>query len=350
MLYIFAVYSYGNIARPRRPQPHRKEFNVSTEIADFAPADVNKMPRFAGIASFMRSRIIAMEEAEAIDVGIIGVPFDLGTMYRAGSRHGPASIREASRVLRLINGHTGVAPFQNARIADLGDVPVHPAQFDESMNIISDAIRHLSDANVRPLVLGGDHSISLPVLRGLAHDAPVGMIHFDAHSDTADVVRGFKYTHSSPFRRAVEEGLIDPKRTVQIGLRSQMGSQDDYAWAREMGMTLITMDDFEAMGRDKVIAESRRVVGDTPTYLSFDIDGLDAIYCPGTGVPEPGGFSMRDALVMLRGFQGIDFVGADICEVAPYLDHGNITSVHAAHLGFELLCLIAVNVRDGAPK
>ncbi|RWD41531.1 MAG: agmatinase [Mesorhizobium sp.] len=313
-------------------------------MPDFAPVDANKVPKFAGIGSFMRSRVVDMEEARGVDIGIVGVPFDLGTTFRPGSRFAPVSIREASRIVRMSNGYTGVNPFKLAKIADLGDVGVHPSQFDESYNTIAAAFRAIKDKAVRPLVLGGDHSISLPVLRGLAHDGAVGMIHFDAHSDTVDLVRGFKYTHSSPFRRAVEEGLLDPKRTVQIGLRS---GPADCEWSRSVGMVVITMDDFESMGRDKVIAEARRVVGEAPTYLSFDIDGLDSIYCPGTGVPEPGGFTMRDALVMLRGFEGVNFIGADVCEVAPYLDHGNITSLHAANLGFEILCLMAINVRDG---
>ncbi|MER9476127.1 agmatinase [Mesorhizobium sp. M0520] len=287
-----------------------------------------------------------MERAGEVKVGIFGVPFDLGTSYRAGSRHGPAAIREASRVLRLINGHTGVAPFDIARIADLGDVPVHPLNFEQSIEIITDCFGQLSRKAVRPLALGGDHTISLPILRGIARSGDVGMVHFDAHTDTEDETRGMKIDHSTPFRRAIEEGLIDPKRIIQIGLRGQVGSRDDYAWARGAGLTLVTMDDFEARGRTAVIAEARRVVGDGPAYVSFDIDGLDAIYCPGTGVPEPGGFSMRDAMVMLRSLRGINLIGADICEVSPYLDVAGITSLHAAHLGFELLCLLAESARD----
>ncbi|MDX0482262.1 agmatinase [Sinorhizobium medicae] len=320
---------------------------MTDQIDDFAPADANKLPRYAGIGSFMRCRVIAMNEAHGADIGIVGIPFDLGTTFRPGSRFAPASIREASRILRQFNGHTGVNPFQIAKIADLGDVGSHPLLFDESHNTIAVAFRALKDNAVRPLVFGGDHSISLPVLRGLAHDEPVGLILFDAHSDTTDAVRGFKYGHASPFRRAVEEGLLDPKRSVQIGLRSQLGIADEYKWARDQGMTLITMDDFDSLGRDRVIAEIGSVVGEGPTYLSFDIDGLDPVYCPGTGVPEPGGFTMRDALVMIRGIAGVDLVGADIVEVSPAHDHGNITSMHAANLAFEILCLMATNAQVG---
>ncbi|WP_085028854.1 agmatinase [Ensifer aridi] len=314
----------------------------------FAPLDVNKTPRFAEVATFMRTRSIPMDQAGDVDVGIVGVPFDLGTNYRPGSRFGPAAIREASRILRLVNGHTRVAPFEIARIADLGDTPVHPVQFDESIQIITECFRSVSEKSIRPLALGGDHTISLPILRGLERNGAVGMIHFDAHTDTHDNARGSKINHGTPFRRAVEEGLLDPMRVVQIGLRSTISAQDEYDWARGVGMTLITMDDYESMGRTAVIEEARRVVGNGQTYLSFDIDGLDAIYCPGTGVPEPGGFSMRDALVMLRGLRGLNLIGADICEVAPYLDSAGITSMHAANLGFELLCLLAEASRDYA--
>lgn len=310
-------------------------------ITDFAPMDANLAPRFAGLATFMKSKVIPFNRAEKINVGIVGVPFDLGTSYRAGSRHGPAAIREASRVLRPVNSHTGVAPFEIARIADLGDLDIHPLDFDQSIGIIARCFRILKKKAVRPLALGGDHTISLPILRGLALGRTLGMVHFDAHSDTSNETRGMKISQGTAFRRAVEEGLLDPKRVVQIGLRGQLHSLDDYHWARSVGMTLITMDNFEERGRSAVIESVRHVIGNCSTYVSFDIDCLDAVFCPGTGVPEPGGLSMRDALAMLRGLRGIDFIGADICEVSPHLDVGGITSLHAAHLGFELLCLLA---------
>ncbi len=315
-------------------------------ISDFAPADAGNTPRFADLATFLRSKSLPLDQASDVDVGIVGVPFDLGTSFRVGSRHGPASIRDESRALRLVNVHTKVAPFEIARIADLGDTPIHPLNFDLSLKIIADIFRKVRESNVRPLILGGDHTISLPALRGLVTDGPVGMVHFDAHSDTSDETRGMKISHSTPFRRAVEEGLLDPKRVIQIGLRGTMYSNDDYAWAREVGMHLVTMDDFEEKGRAAVIEEARSLVGDGQTYISFDIDGLDSIYCPGTGVPEPSGLTMRDAMVILRGLQGVDVIGADICEVCPPLDVAGITALHAAHLGYELLCLLAVAARD----
>ncbi|RVG23096.1 agmatinase [Sinorhizobium meliloti] len=313
---------------------------------DFSPTDANRTPRFAEIATFMRTKTVPMELADEVNVGVVGVPFDLGSSYRAGSRHGPAAIREASRALRLVNGHTGVAPFEIACIADLGDAKIHPLNFDQSIEIITQCFLELKKMAVRPLVLGGDHTISLPILRGLVQRSKVGMVHFDAHSDTSDETRGMKISQATPFRRAVEEGLLDPERVVQIGLRGQLYGRDDYKWARSVGMTLITIDDFEERGRSAVIDEIRHIVGIWPTYVSFDIDCLDAVFCPGTGVPEPGGISMRDALVMLRGLRGIDLIGADICEVSPHLDVGGITSLHAAHLGFEMLCLLAESSQD----
>ncbi|MDL2403304.1 agmatinase [Rhizobium mayense] len=321
---------------------------MSEIYKDFAPLDSSKTPRFAEVATFMRTRSIPIDQAGVVDVGIVGVPFDLGTNFRPGSRFGPAGIREASRIIRSVNGHTYVAPFEIARIADLGDTPVHTVLFDESIQIITEYFRAVRENSIRPLSLGGDHTISLPILRGLVQSDPVGMIQFDAHTDTHDSARGSKINHGTPFRRAVEEGLLDPKRVVQIGLRSTISAQNEYDWARSVGMTLITMDDYESMGRTAVIEEARRIVGNGRTYLSFDIDGLDAVYCPGTGVPEPGGFSMRDALVMLRGLRGINFIGGDICEVSPYLDAAGITSMHAANLSFELLCLLAEASRDYA--
>ncbi len=310
-------------------------------ISEFAPVDANLSPRFAEVATFQRSKALPIDKVGEIDVGIVGIGFDLGTLYRMGSRHGPISIREQSRPIKPVNFHTKIAPYEIARIADLGDAPVHPLSFEQSFETIERWFNQIKDSDVRPLVLGGDHTISLPVLRGLARDRAVGMIQFDAHSDTADETRGIKVSHGTPFRRAIEEGLLDPKRIVQIGIRGTAMTVDDNAWAREMGITAITMDDYEKMGRDAVIEKAREVVGDLPTYITFDIDGLDAMYAPGTGVPEPGGYDMRDALVMLRSFRGLDIIGADVVEVCPPLDTADATARNGAYLAFELLCLLA---------
>lgn len=312
-------------------------------ISDFAPTDANLSPRFADVATFMRCKALPIDKVGEIDVGIVGVPFDLGTVYRMGSRQGPTSIREQSRPIKPVNFHTKATPYEIARIADLGDVPVHPLSLEQSFETIVSWFNQIKDAGVRPLVLGGDHTVSLPVLRGLARDGAVGLIQFDAHSDTSDETRGMKISHGTPFRRAVEEGLLHPKRIVQIGIRGNAITVDDNAWAREAGITTITMDEFEEAGRAAVIEKTRSIVGDLPTYITFDIDGLDAMYTPGTGVPEPGGFSMRDALVILRSLRGVDVIGADVVEVCPALDVADSTARNGAYLAFEMLCLLAAS-------
>ena len=191
------------------------------------------------------------------------------------------------------------------------------------------------------MAAGGDHTVTLPILRGLVADGPVGLIHFDAHADTLDELLGHRINHATPFRRAVEEGLIDPKRTVQVGLRGTRYGEDDIQYGYDAGMRIITMDDFDDMGRKQVIAEIRRVVGDEPAFLTFDIDGLDPTCAPGTGVPEPGGLTMRDAQVVLRGLQGVNLIGGDVCEVVPALDPQGMTALNAANLMFEILCILA---------
>lgn len=319
---------------------------MNRPISDFAPADANLTPRFADPATYMRTKALPIDRVGEIDVAIVGVPFDIGTLFRVGSRHGPISIREQSRTLKTFNFHTKVGPFEIARIADLGDTPVHPLSIELSFAVIKEWFDKIRDHGVRPLVLGGDHTLSLPVLRGLARDGAVGMIQFDAHSDTFDETRGMKISHGTPFRRAVEEGLIDPKRVIQIGLRGTAGSPDDLEWARDVGITMVTMDDYEARGRAAIIEQARAIVGDLPTYVTFDIDGLDQSHAPGTGVPEPGGLSMRDALVFLRGLQGIDVIGADVVEVCPPLDVADMTARNGAYLAYEMLCLLAVASQD----
>lgn len=314
------------------------------EYIEFSPADAADTPRFAGLATFMRCRSLPFADAGQADIAIVGVPFDLGTSYRPGSRQAPTAIREASRALRPVNGATGIAPFQMCRIADVGDVPVHPLDLLGSVEMITKAFERLREGKVVPIAIGGDHTISLPALRGLHDGTPVGLVQFDAHSDTSDLVRGTKINNSTPFRRAVEENLIDPSRSIQIGLRNQVYDNSEYAWARDAGMRVITMDDFEEIGRDGVIAEMLRVVRNQRTYVTFDIDGLDSVHCPGTGVPEPGGFSMRDAQVMLRSMRDLDIVGCDVVEVSPALDPTGQTALNGAHLAYEMLCVVASSV------
>lgn len=307
-----------------------------------APIDSMRVPRFAAIATFMRLPHQPIDALDGIDVALCGVPFDLGVGFRPGARFGPAALREASRLLRAINAGTGVNPYELARVADAGDIATHPFDLRASFEMITASMRRLRDARARPVIAGGDHSITLPILRGLHDGSPVGLVQIDAHADIFDEFLGNRYNHATPIRRAIEEGLVDPRRAIQVGLRGGKTTPGDLQWGIDQGIRMIDYNEYEALGRDAVIAEIMRVVGDGPVYVSFDIDGLDAIYAPGTGVPEPGGISMRDAQVILRALTGLNVIGADLVEVAPPLDPAGITAINGANIMYELLCLVAV--------
>ena len=303
------------------------------------PLDSAVIPRFAAIATFMRTP--AVEISPTLDIALVGVPFDLGTTFRAGSRQGPAQIREMSRLIRQVNPTNGIAPFRLCYVGEVGDAPVNPLDLMGSIDSITKFFERIHAARVAPISAGGDHTVTYPILRGIVKDGPIGVIHFDAHADTLDELLGNRVNHATPFRRAVEEGLIDPKRVIQIGLRGTRYGDDDIRYGQDVGMRVITMDDYEAMGRAKVIEEIRRVVGQGPTYVTFDIDGLDPVFAIGTGVPEPGGLSMRDSQVILRSLVGLDIIGGDVCEVSPPLDPSGHTALNAANLMFEILCVTA---------
>lgn len=305
----------------------------------FQPVDAAKVPRFADIATFMRTRRIDI--CDDIDIALAGVPFDMGVNFRSGARHGPAQVREMSRIIRQVHPTSGIAPFRLCNVADVGDAPVNALDMLRSVDMIQDFFEQVHAAGARPLAIGGDHTVPLPIIRAVAKDRPVGIVQFDAHPDTLDELLGTKINHATFMRRGVEEGLIDPRRVIQIGLRGSRFSEDDLAFGYESGMTIITYDDYEEMGRKAVIGEIDRVVGDGPTYVTFDIDALDPVYAIGTGVPEAGGLSMRDSQVMLRSLRGKNIVGADICEVAPPFDTSGLTAINAANLMFELLCVMA---------
>jgi guanidinopropionase len=303
------------------------------------PMDPSVSPRFGDVATLLRAPRVP--PGPGIDIALVGVPFDLGTNYRTGARGGPAAVREASRTIRLVHPASKIAPFDLCEVADVGDVAINALDLAASLAAIEAFFRDLHGRHVTPIAVGGDHTIPLPILRVFAKDRPVGLVQFDAHPDTLDTLMGTRINHATTFRRAVEEGLIDPQRTVQVGLRGSQFTADDASWGREAGMRVITMDEFEQLGRARVIEEIGRVIGDGPTYVSFDIDGLDAAYAMGTGVPEVGGYSVRDAQVMLRGLRGRHLVGADLCEVAPMYDPTGQTALNAANLLFELLCVLA---------
>jgi guanidinopropionase len=307
--------------------------------SDFQPLDASRSPRFADIATFFR--LPRHKIGPELQIALVGVPFDLGVNFRAGARQGPASVREASRIIRRLHPVSRIAPFSLCNVADIGDTPINPLDLLGSIDLIQEVFEQIHAAGAMPLAIGGDHTIPLPILRAIAKDRPVGIVHFDSHADTLDELIGTKINHATTFRRGVEEGLIDPKRTIQIGLRGSRFSPDDIAWGEEAGMRVVTMEEYEEIGRAAVIAEIDRVIGDSPTYVTFDIDALDAAYAMGTGVPEVGGFNMRDAQVMLRSLQGKNLVGGDICEVAPMYDPTGQTQLNAANLMFELLCVLA---------
>lgn len=303
------------------------------------PIDSSTIGRFIEIATFMRAP--RMDDLMTVDIGLFGIPYDLGLAYRPGSRHGPAAVREASRIIRRVNPASRVSPFDTAQVADLGDVVTHPYDQAASVAAMTAFATRLREHDVRPVACGGDHLITLPMLRGCFEGTPLGVVQFDSHSDTLDLFYGERITHATTMRRAVEEGLIDPRRCIQIGLRGSMWDGNDYAYPLEIGMRCITYDEYEELGRAAVIEEIRRVVGYGPTYVTFDMDGLDPSDAPGTAVPEPGGLSMRDAQVILRSMTGLDIIGADVAEISPPHDPTGITAINAANLMFELLCLVA---------
>ena len=314
-------------------------------------ADPMVRPRYTGLASFMRAPY--GEDFAGLDIALVGIPFDGGVTNRAGARHGPREIRNQSSLMRKINHASGLSPFDLCRVADVGDAWVEkPFELEGALNEIAAFYTALHAAGAVPVSAGGDHSVTLPVFRGIAKERPVGMVHFDAHCDTGDDYLGSKFHHGSPFRRAVEEGLLDPKRTVQIGIRGPLNDPDIWKFSHDSGMRVIYMEEFYEMGPKAAVAEARRVVGDGPTYISFDVDGLDPVYAPGTGTPEVGGITTVEAQIMLRGLQGLNLVGGDVVEVAPPFDPTGYTALVGATLMFEILCVVAdaVAARKAQPQ
>jgi guanidinopropionase len=305
----------------------------------YQPVDASVTPRFAGVATFMRTA--RRDIAPDLDIALVGVPFDLGVNYRAGARQGPAAVREASRLIRRVHPTSGISPYDICNVADVGDAPVNPLDFQRSLEMIQTFYAEIDAVGATPITIGGDHTVPLPILRAIARRKSVGIVQIDAHADTLDMLAGTKVNHATTFRRAVEEGLIDPKRVIQIGLRGSRFSPDDITWGLEKGFTCVTFDAYEEMGRRAVTELIAKVVGNEPLYITIDIDGLDPAHAIGTGVPEIGGLSPRDVQVILRSLQGRDIVGADICEVAPCFDATGITAITAANLMWELLCIAA---------
>jgi guanidinopropionase len=302
--------------------------------------DPMKEPRYTDIATFMRAPLAG--SLAGVDIGLIGVPTDLGVTNRPGARHGPREIRNASSLMRTYNLALGVNPYELCRIADLGDVHLsHRFDLERQNADIEAFYRKVHEAGIRPVSAGGDHSITYPIFRGIAAGGALGMVHVDAHTDTWGEFYGSKFTHGAPFRLAVEAGLLDPKRTIQIGIRGGQNYLDGIEFSRDHGMRVVFMEEFAQIGVERVIQLAREVVGDRPTYVSFDVDGLDPVYAPGTGTPEIGGISTLDAQRLLRGLRGLDLVGGDVVEVAPPYDPSGNTALVGATMMFEILCLVA---------
>jgi agmatinase len=323
---------------------------VSTDRA-VGPVDATVVPRYAGPATF--ARLPMLSEVPAADVVIAGVPFDSGVSYRPGARFGPSHIRQSSRLLRPFNPSAGVAPagvapagvaqFGVQQVADAGDIACNPFDISAAIGQIEAAARSLTSGGSRLLALGGDHTVALPLLRAVnaVHGGPVAVLHFDAHLDTWDTYFGEPYTHGTPFRRAAEEGLIDPRRSVHVGIRGPLYAPTDLAESSRLGFMAIHCAEIERDGLAAAISRMTDRLGDGPVYVSVDIDVLDPAFAPGTGTPEAGGMTSRELLAMLRTVSSV--VGADIVEVAPAYDHAEITGIAAAHVAYELLSVMAAS-------
>lgn len=310
----------------------------------FQPVSGFDLPRFAGVPSFMRLPVLGFDDDRLgdVDIGLIGVPWDAGTTNRPGPRHGPRQMRDYSTMIRRINPASGIDPFALANCADLGDVGPNPADLMDSMARITAFYDKVVQAGITPMSVGGDHLCSLPILRSLGQDAPLAMIHFDAHTDLFEsYFGGFKYTHGTPFRRAIEEGLLDPTKVVQIGIRGTMYDGEDIEFGKANGVRIIMVEELFDRGIADVMAEAREIVGDLPTYCSFDIDFIDPAYAPGTGTPEVGGPTSFQAQQAIRMMDGINLIGADLVEVSPPFDASGGTAWLGMSIVFELLCVLS---------
>jgi guanidinopropionase len=301
--------------------------------------DPQARPRYTGIPTFFRTPVA--DGLDGVDIGLIGVPYDGGVTNRTGARHGPRAVRDQSSLMRRLNAATGIAPFHDVRVRDLGDCWIEqPFALEGAHGEIGAFYKTVVAAGVTPVSVGGDHSITLPILRAVGAARPVGMIHIDAHCDTGDDYLGSRFHHGAPFRRAVEDGVLDPTRVIQIGIRGTTNDPNMWGFSRDSGMRVLGMDEFHDKGWRFAADEARRIAGSGPTYLSYDIDSLDPSQAPGTGTPEAGGITALEALRLLRSLRGVDFVGGDLVEVAPPFDVGGLTAFNGASILFEILCLV----------
>ena len=307
----------------------------------FTPVSGFDLPRFAGVPTFMRLPHVPLDDPRIgdVDIGLIGTPWDGGTTNRPGPRHGPRQLRDASTMIRAENGATRVRPFEAANCADLGDVGPNPADVADSLARITAFYDRVVTAGIRPLTAGGDHLCSLPILRALAKDGHLGMIHFDSHTDLFhSYFNGTIFTHGTPFRRAIEEELLDPKRVIQIGIRGTAYDFEDRDFAAAVGVTIVPIEEFHARGVADVMAQAREIAGDAPAYVSYDIDFVDPAFAPGTGTPEVGGPNSFEALLCARELKGVNIAGADLVEVSPPFDPSGNTAFLGVSIMFEMLC------------
>jgi len=302
-------------------------------------------PRFSGMRTF--ARFPYSRSLDRVDVAIVGIPFDTGVTYRPGARFGPAAVREHSSRIEQYHPVLGVDVLAELSVIDYGDLPVVAGYTERSFQLIEEGIGSLVESGVIPIGIGGDHSISLPELRAVARRyGPVALVHFDSHVDTWDTIWETKYNHGTPFRRAVEEGLVDPGRSIQIGIRGSLGGQDELDQSRELGFEVWTAREVRRAGLARMCEAIHRRVGASPVFLSFDIDFLDPVFAPGTGTPEVGGFATWEAQELLWGLVGLDIVAADLVEVLPDRDPADVTALNAANLIFDMVAVIAATRRE----
>ena len=309
----------------------------------FEPISGFELPRFAGMPTFMRLPHVGLghDKITEVDIGIIGAPWDAGTTNRPGPRHGPRQVRDMSTMIRAQHGVNNLRPFDLKNCADLGDIAPNPASLEDSLKRIESYFSKIKDLNILPLTVGGDHLCSLPILRSLSKNEPVGLIQFDSHTDLFhSYFDGQMYTHGTPFRRAIEENLIDPKRTVQVGIRGTNYDSEDRDFAKSEGIRIITIEEFFERGIPDVISEVKSIVGDEKTYLSYDIDFIDPAFAPGTGTPEVGGPNSFQALDVVRKLTGLNLIGADVVEISPPFDPSGGTAFLGSSILFEILCIM----------
>ena len=310
----------------------------------FQPISGFELPRFAGMPTFMRLPNVGLSDKKIseVDIGIIGAPWDAGTTNRPGPRHGPRQVRDMSTMIRAQHGVNKIRPFDLKNCADLGDVAPNPASLEDTLKRFENYFSKIVDLDILPMTVGGDHLCSLPILRSLKKKAPFGLIQFDSHTDLFhSYFNGQMYTHGTPFRRAIEENLIDPRRTVQVGIRGTNYDSEDRDFALTEGIRIITIEEFFDRGVSDVMSEVKSILGNKETYLSYDIDFIDPAFAPGTGTPEVGGPNSFQALDVIRKLSGINLIGADLVEISPPFDQSGGTAFLGSSILFEILCILA---------